>query len=112
MGGDAGRRIVENYFKILGNVDTDYIVAQFDGPDQQVCASLFSWVNDGSHCAHDDLYISADEGLVARYLDVFRRIFEKTWHNAHYRMMMGPEPIAPAPAAAEGASGVATLETA
>ena len=106
------RRIVENYFKILGNVDTEDIVAQFEGRDQQVCASLFSWVNDGSHSAHDDLYISADEGLVARYLDVFRRIFEKTGHDAHYRMMMGPEPVAPAPAAAEGAAGTATLETA
>lgn len=106
------RRIVENYFKILGNVDTDDIVAQFHGRDQQVCASLFSWVNDGSHSAHDDLYISADEGLVGRYLDVFRRIFEKTGHHAHYRMMMGPEPAAPAPAAAEGVAGAATLEPA
>jgi wobble nucleotide-excising tRNase len=102
------RRIVENYFKILGNVDTDDIVAQFEGQDQQVCASLFSWVNDGSHSAHDDLYISADEGVVVRYLDVFRRIFEKTGHDAHYRMMMGPEPAAPA--AAEGLVVAATLE--
>lgn len=106
------RRIVENYFRILGNVDTDDIVAQFMGRDQQVCASLFSWVNDGSHSAHDDLYISADGGLVARYLDVFRRIFERTGHEAHYKMMMGPEPAALTAAAAEGAAGDATLEPA
>ncbi|MDQ0304503.1 AAA family ATPase [Ancylobacter polymorphus] len=105
------RRIVENYFKILGNFDTDDIVAQFHGRDQLVCASLFSWVNDGSHSAHDDLYISADEGLVARYLDVFRRIFEKTGHDAHYRMMMGPEPAASISTAAEGAAVAAALQT-
>lgn len=82
------RRIVENYFKILGSVDTDDIVARFEGKDQQVCASLFSWVNDGSHSAHDDLYVSVDEGVVERYLDVFKRVFEKTDHIAHYNMMM------------------------
>lgn len=106
------RRIVENYFKILGNVDTDSIVAEFDGRDQQVCASLFSWVNDGSHSAHDDLYISADGGLVAHYLDVFHRIFKNTGHDAHYRMMMGPEPVAPVPSAPEAVAGAATLEPA
>lgn len=88
------RRIIENYFKILGNVNPDEIIAKFEGKDQQVCASLFSWVNDGSHSAHDDLYISADQGVVARYLDVFRRIFERTGQMGHYKMMMGPEPAA------------------
>ncbi|WP_158702980.1 AAA family ATPase [Allosphingosinicella vermicomposti] len=82
------RRIVENYFKILGSVDTDDIIARFEGKDQQVCASLFSWVNDGSHSAHDDLYVSVDEGVVERYLDVFKHVFEKTDHKAHYDMMM------------------------
>ncbi|SCB53261.1 Wobble nucleotide-excising tRNase [Bradyrhizobium yuanmingense] len=85
------RRIIENYFKILGNVDTDEIVSRFDGKDQQICASLFSWVNDGSHSAHEDLYISADDGVTARYLSVFRRIFEKTDHLGHYKMMIGTE---------------------
>jgi wobble nucleotide-excising tRNase len=88
------RRIIENYFKILGNVDTDGIIGKFDGKDQQVCASLFSWVNDGSHSAHDDFYISSDDSVVSRYLDVFQRIFEKTDHLGHYKMMMGPEELA------------------
>ena len=100
------RRIVENYFKILGNVDTDHIVARFDGRDQQVCSSLFSWVNDGSHGVHDDLYVSADQSVVERYLDVFARIFVETGHEAHYWMMMGPEARVPAPVGvAEVASG-------
>lgn len=84
------RRILENYFRILGNMDKDAIIALFDGRDKQICASLFSWVNDGSHSFHDDLYISADDGVVDRYLNVFRRIFENTNHLGHYEMMMGP----------------------
>tara|TARA_R110000868_G_scaffold115254_1_gene307897 strand:+ start:386 stop:2578 length:2193 start_codon:yes stop_codon:yes gene_type:complete len=85
------RRILEGYFKILGNLDKDEIVEKFEGRDQQICGSLFSWVNDGSHSFSDDLYISADDTVIARYLDVFRRIFEVTNHKAHYDMMMGPK---------------------
>lgn len=85
------RRIIENYFKILGNIDKDDIVAKFDGRDKQICGSLFSWVNDGSHAMHDDLYVSADYDVIARYLDVFKAIFDRTQHSAHYNMMMGIE---------------------
>lgn len=98
------RRILENYFKILGNVDPDKICAHFDGKEKLICRSLFSWVNDGSHFAHDSLYVSIDTSMVDAYLSVFKRVFEKTKHMAHYEMMMGPEPVAadasePAPAA-------------
>lgn len=88
------RRILENYFKILGNLDKDDIVAKFTGRDQQICGSLFSWVNDGSHSFNDDLYISAGDGVIARYLEVFQRIFQVTNHTAHYTMMMGHEALA------------------
>lgn len=85
------RRILENYFKILGNCDSDWIIQQFEGRDQQICGSLFSWVNDGSHSAHDDLYISTDDEMVNRYLKVFKEIFVKTAHEKHYDMMLGIE---------------------
>jgi wobble nucleotide-excising tRNase len=42
------RRILENYFKILGSVDPEMICAMFDGKEKQVCKSLFSWVNAGT----------------------------------------------------------------
>lgn len=83
------RRILENYFKILGGVDPDKICAMFDGKEKLICKSLFSWVNDGSHYAHDDLYVSIDSAMVEGYLKVFRAIFEKTEHMSHYKMMMG-----------------------
>ncbi|NDU92584.1 MAG: AAA family ATPase [Ferrovum sp.] len=83
------RRILENYFKILGGVDPDSICAMFEGKEKLICKSLFSWVNDGSHYAHDDLYVSIDNSIVDMYLKVFKAIFEKSGHLAHYSMMMG-----------------------
>lgn len=83
------RRILENYFKILGGVDPDKICAMFEGKDKLVCKSLFSWVNAGSHYAHDDLYLSVDNIMVETYLNVFKSIFDKSGHSAHYKMMMG-----------------------
>ncbi len=85
------RRILENYFKILGNMDSDSISNEFQGRERIICKSLFSWVNDGSHSAHDDLHISQDGSAVESYLQVFRKIFEQTKHLAHYRMMMGDD---------------------
>jgi wobble nucleotide-excising tRNase len=83
------RRILENYFKILGNINPKSICGKFEGRDKVICNSLFSWVNDGSHSAYDDLYVSIDEKTVTAYLSVFKRIFENEGHIAHYRMMMG-----------------------
>lgn len=83
------RRILENYFKILGGVDPDKICAMFEGKERLICKALFSWVNDGSHFAHDDLYVSIDDSMVESYLKVFQAIFAKSQHIAHYKMMMG-----------------------
>ena len=83
------RRILENYFKILGGIEFDDLCAMFDGNEKKVCRSLCSWVHDGSHYAHDDLYVSIDDSMVDAYLKVFRAIFDKSNHAAHYKMMMG-----------------------
>jgi wobble nucleotide-excising tRNase len=52
---------------------------------------LFSWVNAGSHYAHDDIYVTLSDTIVQNYLKVFRAIFEKTGHGGHYRMMMAED---------------------
>ena len=83
------RRILENYFKILGGIDPDKICERFEGKEKFICKSLFSWVNDGSHAAFDDLYESIDDTVVETYLNVFKAIFENEGHLAHYEMMMG-----------------------
>ena len=83
------RRILENYFKILGGVNFDQLCDMFDGRERIICKSLCSWVHDGSHYALDDLYVSIDESMVESFFKVFRDIFEKSGHMAHYKMMMG-----------------------
>jgi len=83
------RRILENYFKILGGIDLDGLSSEFDGRDKIICKSLCSWVHDGSHYAHDDFFVAIDDAMVDSYLRVFKEIFSKHGHIAHYRMMMG-----------------------
>jgi wobble nucleotide-excising tRNase len=83
------RRILENYFKILGGVDPDTICTKFEGNEKLVCTSLFSWINDGSHFALDDDYLSINDWTVDTYLKVFRDVFDKSGQLGHYEMMMG-----------------------
>lgn len=83
------RRILENYFKIWGGISKDKICALFDGRDKLICQSLFSWVNDGSHSIHDDLYINHGEQTNEAYLRVFKDIFDKAGQLGHYEMMVG-----------------------
>ncbi len=97
---NAMRRILENYFKILGQQDPLEICEKFDGDDKLVSRSLLSWVNDGSHSAFDDLYISVDDSVIQANLRVFKAIFEKSNQLRHYEMMMqepGTPPIASVP---------------
>ena len=83
------RRILENYFKILGGINFDDLCGMFDGKEKLICRSLCSWVHDGSHYAHDDLYVSIDDSTVDTHLKIFRAIFKESGHDAHYKMMMG-----------------------
>lgn len=85
------RRILENYFKFFGGVDPRDICTRLKGKDQMICNSLLSWVNDGSHYAQDDIYVSMDQGAVQSYLKVFHLIFNLSEHEAHYKMMMGKD---------------------
>jgi wobble nucleotide-excising tRNase len=82
------RRILEHYFKILGRIDLDNICNKFAGKEKLICNSLISWAHSGSHYTDDDLYHSIDDSMVETYLTVFKAIFEKSEHLAHYEMMM------------------------
>jgi wobble nucleotide-excising tRNase len=86
------RRILETYFKMLGGMDLDKIHERFTGNEKLACRALLSWVNDGSHSAHDDLYVAVDDSTVDVYLDVFQRIFDGEGHIEHYNMMMASPP--------------------
>jgi wobble nucleotide-excising tRNase len=83
------RRIIEHYFKILGQYGDDDLIDNFhNNEDKQVCRSLISWINDGSHVISDDLYIENQESISTKYLKVFEDIFKFTNHKGHYNMMM------------------------
>jgi wobble nucleotide-excising tRNase len=84
------RRIIENYFKILGKYGDDELINKFPSAEEKdICRSLVCWINDGSHCLPDDLFIEIPADSVQRYLDVFKAIFEHTDNIGHYNMMMG-----------------------
>lgn len=84
------RRIIENYFKLLGNFSDDELIKKFVNYEEQViCHSLISWINDGSHGVSDDLFIEAQDNTIDKYLEVFKNIFVFTNHEGHYNMMMG-----------------------
>jgi wobble nucleotide-excising tRNase len=85
------RRIIENYFKILGGYNYDELIGSFKDSheEQEICRSMVSWINDGSHTIPDDLFIQSHDELKEKYAIVFEKIFINTKHHAHYKMMMG-----------------------
>lgn len=86
------RRIVEHYFSILGSKRDEILIDKFPNPEEKdICRSLLSWVNEGSHTLPDDLYVEAPHDVISKYLDVFKRIFIHTNNVGHYNMMMGIE---------------------
>lgn len=85
------RRILENYFTMWGGMGKDEICNKFEGREKLICQSLFSWVNDGSHSIHDDLYVSYGEQTNESYLNVFKEVFKRSEQEGHYNMMMGIE---------------------
>jgi len=86
------RRIIENYFKILGRFSDEDILSKFENlQEQQVCTSLLHWINDGSHCLPDDLYVQHPDDSTELYMAVFKKIFEYSDHLSHYNMMMGDQ---------------------
>ena len=83
------RRIIENYFGMLGKGIGDSLVNCFTEPeDQMIARSLIAWINDGSHSIPDDLYIDSYTDAVPKYKEVFKRMFYESGHKAHYDMMM------------------------
>lgn len=83
------RRIIENYFKLLGKYGDDDLILKFETKEEQeICRSLISWINDGSHSINDDLYIELQHRTIETYKKVFKDIFILTKHEGHYNMMM------------------------
>ena len=84
------RRILENYFKVLGNYkNEEEIIEKFPSiEEKQICRSLYYWINDGSHCFSDALEIDDQNITIETYKKVFKDIFTYTGQEGHYKMMM------------------------
>lgn len=86
---NALRRILENYFNILGSKRDSTLIDSFPNPEEkEICRSLLSWSNEGSHTLPDALYIEAPDDTIETYLKVFKEIFIHTQNIGHYNMMM------------------------
>jgi len=83
------RRIIENYFKLLGKYGDDDLIQKFTTKEEKdICRSLICWINDGSHSINDDLFIELQDRTIETYKKVFKEIFLLTKHEGHYNMMM------------------------
>lgn len=86
------RRIIENYFKLLGNQRNEQIEEHFEiAEEKMICRSLLYWGDDGSHSIPDDLHIDSYTDAVPKYKEIFRKIFDLSGNISHYNMMMGIE---------------------
>jgi len=89
------RRILEYYFNVIGGMDYEKCIDQFEGEDKIICKALISCINDGSHFISDDFVMCFERDTMDKYLRVFELIFYKMGHESHYRMMMGQAESAP-----------------
>ena len=82
------QRILEYYFRILGGIDFDTVYGKFTGDEKIVYKTLIARVQNGSRSIFDDVYVSNNDQTPETYLKVFEKIFKKSGHYAHYKMMM------------------------
>jgi wobble nucleotide-excising tRNase len=82
------RRIIEYYFKLIGNIDYKKILEQFAGEKFFIAQSLIAYINYGSHSPFEEteISISNNENI---YNEVFKDIFQYTGQIGHFNMMMG-----------------------
>ncbi len=82
------RRILEYYFNVIGGMNYEKCIDEFDGEDKIICKALISCINDGSHFISDDYVQCFETDSLENYFRVFKLIFEKMGHGSHYEMMM------------------------
>lgn len=82
------RRIIEHYFKLLGGMNLNKLHLEFPDGERQIFKSLISWANAGSHSVFDDYSATPNLYNSEKFLKVFKDLFDKTGHIAHYNMMM------------------------
>ena len=85
------RRIIENYFIVFGGLNGKELIGDNfteDPEELAIAISFASWYDEGSHDISDDLFVEHPNILTEKYMSVFRKLFDKLGHIAHYNMMM------------------------
>jgi len=82
------RRILEYYFNVIGGINYEKCINQFEGEEKVICKSLLSCINEESHIINDDFSMCFDEDNIDKCLKVFKGIFIKLNQENHYNMMM------------------------
>ncbi|WP_043558706.1 AAA family ATPase [Parasaccharibacter apium] len=82
------RRIIENYFYFVGDIDLKELPNKFQDDDRLICLSLINWAHDGSHNIQDSIITDISNNNVEPYLNIFEQIFIKMDHKKHYDKMM------------------------
>ena len=82
------RRILENYFRFLGDLKLQDLCEPFDESTKPIVSSLILWTHDGSHSIQDELYVEQSTELNIKYYHVFKDIFIKHNQEAHFNMMV------------------------
>ncbi len=85
------RTIIESYFVGFGGMNKRKLIPDHfseDAEEMAIVKSLAKWMDEGSHRAGDDMYLEDPELTTKKYMKVFKQLFEKLGHGAHYNMMM------------------------
>lgn len=82
------RRIVEGYFKQIGNVRDFGWPSGVTPTERRVLDQFHIWANSGSHTTTDDIDITIDISNLKRFLTLFKHYFDLQGHGAHFDMMI------------------------
>ena len=82
------RRILENYFNAIGDIEYEKKISEMTGEDRLICDALVKSLHAGSHVIVDDFEFQWGNYTLGAISDAFELLFEKLGHPNHYKMMM------------------------
>lgn len=82
------RRIVEGYFRTIGQVQEYQRPKGLAVFEERVILMFHMWASSGSHTIADDIDQTIDVGGTQNFLRLFRRYFDLQGHSAHFDMML------------------------
>ncbi|GHD04382.1 AAA family ATPase [Zhihengliuella salsuginis] len=82
------RRILEGYFKTIGNIRDFERPNNLSATEARVVSQFHVWANSGSHTISDDIDQTIDVGRTKDFLKLFKYYFDVQNHGPHFDMMV------------------------